>query len=56
MLRMKVVTRGFIKIGVVAALVGAMLVAVSDVSSGQNLIEADALNKKGMELYRAGKY
>jgi CHAT domain-containing protein/Tfp pilus assembly protein PilF len=48
--------RGFIKIGVVAALVGEMLVAVSDVSSGQNLNEADALNKKGMELYRAGKY
>ena len=45
MLGMKVVMRGFRKIGVVAALVGAMLVAVSDASSGQKLNEVDTLNK-----------
>jgi len=44
-LGMKVVMRGFRKIGVVAALVGAMLVAVSDASSGQKLNEVDTLNK-----------
>jgi tetratricopeptide (TPR) repeat protein len=55
-LRMKVVTRGSIKIGVVAAPVGAMLVAVSDVSSGQTLKEAQRLKKQVDELYSAGKY
>ena len=48
--------RGFIKIGVVSALAGTMLIAVSDASLGQNLTDADALTKTVDELYGAGKY
>jgi tetratricopeptide (TPR) repeat protein len=48
--------RGSRRIGVVAALVGALLAATASVSSGQNLKEADALNKRLMQLYNAGKY
>jgi tetratricopeptide (TPR) repeat protein len=48
--------RGFSKIGVVSALIGGMLVATASVSSGQTLNDADALNKKVIELYNAGKY
>jgi hypothetical protein len=58
MLGMKVVMRGLGTIGIVAALVGAMLLATPSVSSAQNLNlkEAQTLNKQVDELYDAGKY
>lgn len=48
--------RGLGTICIVCTLVSALLVAVASVSSGQNLNEADALNRKSVELYNAGKY
>jgi hypothetical protein len=53
---MELLMQGLGTIGIVAALVGALSVATASVSSGQNLTEADALNKKVNELYNAGKY
>jgi hypothetical protein len=55
-LGMELLMQGLGSIGIVAALVGALSVATASVSSGQNLTEADALNKKVNELYNAGKY
>jgi CHAT domain-containing protein len=43
-------------VGISAALTGALLVAALNTSSAQSLKEADALNKKVIELYSAGKY
>jgi tetratricopeptide (TPR) repeat protein/CHAT domain-containing protein len=51
-----IVIRTFRTIGFVSALIGALLVAVASVSSGQNLNEADALEKSVTELDNAGKY
>jgi tetratricopeptide (TPR) repeat protein len=48
--------RGFGKISIVAALIGAMLVATASMSWGQNLNEAEKLNKKVIELINAGQY
>jgi hypothetical protein len=47
--------RGFRTIGIVSALIGAMLLATASVSFGQNLNEADALEKIVTELDNAGK-
>jgi tetratricopeptide (TPR) repeat protein len=52
----EVAMRGLRKYGIFAALVGGLLVITASVSLGQNLREADSLNKKVMELYNAGKY
>jgi hypothetical protein len=42
--------------GLVGVLAGTLLVATASVSVGQTLNESDALNKKVLELYNAGKY
>jgi hypothetical protein len=48
--------RGLRTIGIVSALIAAMLVATASVSSSKNLNEADALEKRVTELDKAGKY
>jgi CHAT domain-containing protein/tetratricopeptide (TPR) repeat protein len=45
-----------LRVGFIAALTAALLVVEPNVGSGQNLGEAEALNRKVTELFSAGKY
>jgi tetratricopeptide (TPR) repeat protein len=48
--------RSISSVGIIAALTSALLVAATNMSFGQSLKDAEALNKKIAELYNAGKY